>query len=151
MIFDVLFLLKKTYFRTQKLLLSAIYSCTSTLQWTVYQCTPSIVNIFIFLWSTESKQIVFDCSSNVGRINQCCSQRLGYTSTLTFLLLPYASFGIRIQMWIRLKVYWYCGFVIRDLRNKKRYHPHLPHSTPSEVEGVRIDIISFRNIAKNYY
>ncbi len=31
---------------------------------------------------------------------------------------------------------------------RKRDHPHLPHSAPSEVEGVRIVIISFRNIAK---
>ncbi len=42
-----------------------------------------------------------------------------------------------------------CGFVIRDFQNEKRDHPHLPHSTPSEVEGVRIVVISFRNIAKN--
>ncbi len=38
------------------------------------------------------------------------------------------------------------GFVIRD--NEKRDHHHLPHSPPSEVEGVRIVFISFRKIAK---
>ncbi len=38
---------------------------------------------------------------------------------------------------------------MRDLQNEKRDHPHLPHSPPSEVEGVRIVVISFRNIAKN--
>ncbi len=36
-----------------------------------------------------------------------------------------------------------------DLQNEKRDHPHLPHSPPSEVEGVRIVLISFRNIAKS--
>ncbi len=40
------------------------------------------------------------------------------------------------------------GFVIRDLQNEKRDHPHLLHSPPSEVEGVKIVVISFRNIAK---
>ncbi len=40
-------------------------------------------------------------------------------------------------------------FVIRDLQNEKRDHLHLPHSSPSEVEGVRIVVISFRNIAEN--
>ncbi len=35
-----------------------------------------------------------------------------------------------------------------DLQNEKRDHPHLLHSPPSEVEGVRIVVISFRNIAK---
>ncbi len=35
-----------------------------------------------------------------------------------------------------------------DLQNKKCDHPHLPHSSSSEVEGVRIVVISFRNIAK---
>ncbi len=34
---------------------------------------------------------------------------------------------------------------MRDPQNEKRDHPHLP---PSEVEGVRIVVISFRNIAK---
>ncbi len=38
-----------------------------------------------------------------------------------------------------------CGFLIRDLQNEKRDHP-LP---PSEVERVKIVVISFRNIAKN--
>ncbi len=38
--------------------------------------------------------------------------------------------------------------VIRDLQNEKRDHPHLPHLPPSEVEGIRIVVISFRNIAK---
>ncbi len=36
--------------------------------------------------------------------------------------------------------------MIRDLQNKKHHHPH---SLPSEIEGVRIVVISFRNIAKN--
>ncbi len=49
------------------------------------------------------------------------------------------------------KVYYHCGFVIRDLQNEKRDHPHLPHSPLSEVEGVRIVVISFRNIAKNTF
>ncbi len=40
-------------------------------------------------------------------------------------------------------------FVIRDLQNEKREHLHLPHSPPSEVEGVRMIVILFRNIAKN--
>ncbi len=35
---------------------------------------------------------------------------------------------------------------MRDLQNKKR---DLPHSLPFEVEGVRIVVISFRNIVKN--
>ncbi len=56
----------------------------------------------IFLWSTDSKQIVFSCSPNIRRTNECYSQRLGYMSTLTFLLFPHSSFGIRIQMWTRL-------------------------------------------------
>ncbi len=42
------------------------------------------------------------------------------------------------------------GFVIRDLQNEKRDHPSTPHSPPSEVQGVRIGVISFRNIAKKY-
>ncbi len=46
------------------------------------------------------------------------------------------------------KLYQHCGFVIRDLQNEKRNHPHLPHSPFSEVEGVRIVVISFRNIDK---
>ncbi len=37
---------------------------------------------------------------------------------------------------------------MRDLQNEKRDHHYLPHSPPSEVEGVRIVVISFRNIAK---
>ncbi len=37
---------------------------------------------------------------------------------------------------------------MRDLQNEKREHPYLPHSPHSEVEGVRIVVISFRNIAK---
>ncbi len=37
---------------------------------------------------------------------------------------------------------------MRDLQNEKRDHSHLPYSTPSEVEGVTIVVISFRNIAK---
>ncbi len=45
-------------------------------------------------------------------------------------------------------IYNHCGFVIRDLQNEKRDHPHPP---PYEVEGVRIVIISFRNIAKNLF
>ncbi len=36
--------------------------------------------------------------------------------------------------------------MIRDLQNEKRNHPH---SLASEVESVRIVIISFRNITKN--
>ncbi len=40
------------------------------------------------------------------------------------------------------------GFVIRDLQNEKCDRPHLPHSPPSEAEGVRIVVISFQNIAK---
>ncbi len=39
---------------------------------------------------------------------------------------------------------------MRDLQNEKRDHSHLPHSHPSEVEGVRIVVISFRNIAKKW-
>ncbi len=39
-------------------------------------------------------------------------------------------------------------FLIRNLQNEKRDHPHFPHSPPSEVEGARIVLISFRNIAK---
>ncbi len=35
-----------------------------------------------------------------------------------------------------------------DLQNEKREHPHLPNTFPSEVEGVRIVVISFRNVAK---
>ncbi len=35
---------------------------------------------------------------------------------------------------------------MRDVQNEKRDHHHSP---PSEVEGVRIVVISFRNIAKN--
>ncbi len=38
-----------------------------------------------------------------------------------------------------------------DLQNEKRDHPHLPRSLPSEVEGVRIVVISFWNIAKKSY
>ncbi len=56
----------------------------------------------IFLWSTSSKQIVFGYSPNVHHTNECCSQRLGYTSASTFLSFPYASIDIRIQMWTRL-------------------------------------------------
>ncbi len=41
---------------------------------------------------------------------------------------------------------WIC---IRDLQKEKRDHLYLPHSHPSEVEGIRIVVISFRNIAKN--
>ncbi len=41
--------------------------------------------------------------------------------------------------------------MIRDLRNEKRDHPHLRRSSSSEVEGVRIVVISFRNIAKKIY
>ncbi len=37
---------------------------------------------------------------------------------------------------------------IRDLQNEKCEHPHLPHSPPSEVEGVGIVVISFGNIAQ---
>ncbi len=40
------------------------------------------------------------------------------------------------------------GFVIRDVQNEKRDHPHLPHSLPSEVKFVKIIVISFRNFAK---
>ncbi len=40
-------------------------------------------------------------------------------------------------------------FVIRDLQNEKRDHSHLLHSPHSEVEGVRIDVISFLNNAEN--
>ncbi len=36
-----------------------------------------------------------------------------------------------------------------DLQNEKRDHSQLTHSPTSEVEGVRIVIISFRNITKN--
>ncbi len=35
--------------------------------------------------------------------------------------------------------------MIRDLQIEKRYRPHSP---PSEVEGIRIVVISFQNIAK---
>ncbi len=38
---------------------------------------------------------------------------------------------------------------MRHLQNGKCDYPHLPHSPPSEFEGVRIVVISFRNIAKN--
>ncbi len=34
---------------------------------------------------------------------------------------------------------------MRDLQKEKRDHPHSP---PSKVEGVKIVVISFRNIAK---
>ncbi len=37
---------------------------------------------------------------------------------------------------------------MRDLQNEKRDHPHLPHSPASEVQGVKIVVISFQNIAK---
>ncbi len=38
---------------------------------------------------------------------------------------------------------------MRDLQNEKRDHPIYLHLPPSEVEGVRIVVISFRNIIKN--
>ncbi len=41
-----------------------------------------------------------------------------------------------------------CWFVIRDLQNEKRDHPYLPHSIPSEVEGVRM--LNFVKIFINY-
>ncbi len=54
---------------------------------------------------------------------------------------------------MRIKRFFYRikirALVIRDLQNEKRDHPHLPHSPPSEIVGVRIVVISFRNIAKN--
>ncbi len=49
----------------------------------------------------------------------------------------------------------YCEFVIRNLQKEKSKHPYLPYkhpylpySPPSEIEGVRIVVISFWNIAK---
>ncbi len=53
-----------------------------------------------------------------------------------------------IYIYTHTKVYEHCGFVINDLQNEKRDHPHLPYSPPSEVKGVRIVVISFRNITK---
>ncbi len=41
--------------------------------------------------------------------------------------------------------YKHCSFVIWDLQNEKYDHLHSP---PSEVEDVRIVVISFKNIAK---
>ncbi len=38
-----------------------------------------------------------------------------------------------------------------DLQNEKREHPHLLHSLPSEVEAVRIVVISVRNVANKQY
>ncbi len=52
-------------------------------------------------------------------------------------------------LYICIYIYKHCGFVIRNLQNEKSDHPHLPHSPPSEVEGVSIVVITFRNIAKN--
>ncbi len=44
-----------------------------------------------------------------------------------------------------------CGCVGQIVsKNNRVDHPRLPHSTPSEVEGVRIVVISFRNIAKKF-
>ncbi len=54
-------------------------------------------------------------------------------------------------LYIHIYEYINCGFVMRDLQNEKRDHPHLPHSPPFEVEGVRIVVISFRNIAKKNF
>ncbi len=35
----------------------------------------------------------------------------------------------------------------RNLQNEKRDQPQLPHSSLSEVEGIKIAAISFRNFA----
>ncbi len=48
----------------------------------------------------------------------------------------------------------YISILILRIRNqvpskRKMWPPHLPHSPPSEVEGVRIVAFSFWNIAKN--
>ncbi len=61
-----------------------------------------------------------------------------------FDLLPSAS---------QVQIYIYTRILTLRIRNQgppkqKRDHPHLPHSPPSEVEGVRIVVISFQNIAK---
>ncbi len=42
---------------------------------------------------------------------------------------------------VRLKIH---HPIYRDLQNEKHDHPHSP---PSEVDGVRIVVISFQNIA----
>ncbi len=56
----------------------------------------------IFLLSTDSKRVALDCSLNVRCTNKYCSLRPSFTSTSTFLSFSHTSFGIRIQMCMRL-------------------------------------------------
>ncbi len=51
---------------------------------------------------TDSKRIA-GCPPNIRRINECCLQRLCYTSTSIFLPFPHASFSICVQMWTWLQ------------------------------------------------
>ncbi len=70
--------------------------------------TPAL-RMYFFL-STNSKQIAIGSLPNIRHTNECCSQRLGYMSTSTFLSFPHASFGIQIQMWVRLYSLWEFGY-----------------------------------------
>ncbi len=53
---------------------------------------------FFFFWSTDSKQKAFGCSPNLRHIKECCSLRLGYMSTSTFLSFPHASFTFALHL-----------------------------------------------------
>ncbi len=64
--------------------------------------TASIANVFFFEVPTPNGK-AFGRSPNIRCSNECCWLLLGYTSISTFLSLTHASFGICIQMWMRLK------------------------------------------------
>ncbi len=62
----------------------------------------------IFLWSTDSRRIVFVCSSNIRRISKWRWMLFTYTFTLCVLCAFSRLFRIRIQMWTRLNLaYWF--------------------------------------------
>ncbi len=66
----------------------------------------------IFLWSTDSRRIVFACLPNIRHISEWRRMLFAYTSTLCVSHAFLHSFRIHVQMWTRLKVCSIsCGFM----------------------------------------